>query len=72
MGRTRTTKEAARELGISQASVCRLLDAMGAPKFGRSYMVDEATMEKLEERRTSAGRPKGSRSKTKDWKDGRG
>ncbi len=65
MGKMRSTKEAAAELGISQISVCRLLEAMDAPKFGRSYIVDDETMEKLKSRRIGPGRPKGSLGKKK-------
>jgi excisionase family DNA binding protein len=58
-----TTKEVAQKLGITPRRVVALVTAgrLPATKFGRDYMIKEADLKLVEERRV--GRPKKGKSR---------
>ena len=59
-----TAKQAALELGLSQAQLCRILDKMDAPKMGSVYVIDANLLDQLRQR-PRRGRPKGAKTKPK-------
>ncbi len=54
-----TTHEAAERLGVSERRVTKLIESgsLSAQKFGRAWMIDEASVAKRLERKPQAGRP---------------
>ena len=57
MGRIYSTNEAAEILGLDKHSVAQMLSRIGCPKFGKSYVIDEAKLEELKSRKGKRGRP---------------
>lgn len=52
-----TTKEVAERLGVTSVRVCAMINAgrLPAGRFGRAYMIDEADLKLVEDRKP--GRP---------------
>lgn len=58
--------EVSEMLGVRPQAISRKLKAIGHPKSGGIYIIDEKTLDHLKSRKGKRGRPKGVKNKPKE------